>query len=146
MIYPNAVGSAARLNFPSQALADKVAEIWHEQQKEPLAIVISDVWTGGNVLLHLRPEPSLFIDNNIAESPWVNANDVAACGAFILTVKSDPNPYLLLFNQASASGEFSLTWGRAPRGKEVHYAWAIKSAIPGQAACRFIKPPAKSIR
>lgn len=139
VIYPAAVGSPGRSNFPSQALADKVTEIWHEQQKEPLAIVISDPWTGGNVLLHARPEPTLFIDNNIEESPWVNAHDVVACGAFILTVKSetDTNIYSPLFNQASAKGEFSLTWGHAPRGKDVQYLWAIKPPVPGEAPCRF---------
>jgi 4-amino-4-deoxy-L-arabinose transferase-like glycosyltransferase len=143
MIYPARIGSAARLNFPSQALADKVTEIWHEQQKEPLAIVISDTWNGGNVLLHVRPEPIVFIDNNAEESPWVNAHDVAACGAFILTIKPEtvPNAYSLLFSQASVKGEFSLAWGHAPRGKDVHYMWAIKPPIPGEAPCRFTTLP-----
>ncbi len=139
VVYPAAVGRAARSNFPSQALADKVTEIWHQHQKEPLTIVISDGWNGGNVLLHARPEPTLFIDNNVQESPWVNAHDVAACGAFILTVKPEtlPNVYSPLFSQASAKGEFSLTWGRAPQGEILHYAWAIKPPVPGEAACRF---------
>lgn len=139
VIYPTVVGSASRSNFPSNALADKVSEIWHEQQKEPLAIVISDAWTGGNVLLHLRPEPTLFIDNNVVEAPWVNEHDVRACGAFILTAKSEtaPNPYSLLFSQASITGEFSLIWGHGARGKEMHYLWAIKSPMPGEAPCRF---------
>lgn len=142
VIYPAAVGRAARTNFPSQALADKVTGIWHERQKEPLAIVISDAWTGGNVLLHARPEPTLFIDNNVEESPWVNANDVAACGAFIIIPKSEPvSAYSALFSQASAKGEFFLAWGHAPRGKDVHYMWAIKPPIPGEAPCRFITLP-----
>ena len=143
VIYPSAVGRRATLNFPSQALADKVTEIWHEQQKEPLAIVISNYWTGGNVLLHARPEPTLFIDNNAEESPWVNAQDVAACGAFIIIVKSEtvPNAYSLLFSQASAKGEFSLAWGHAPRGEDVHYMWAIKPPMPGEAPCRFTLLP-----
>lgn len=147
VIYPVKVGSAARLNFPGLALADKVTKIWHEQQKGPLSIVISDAWTGGNVLLHARPEPTLFIDNNVEESPWVNAHDVAACGAFIITIKSEtvPNAYSLLFSQASTKGEFSLAWGHAPRGKDVHYMWAIKPPIQGEAACRFTMIPDYSI-
>ncbi len=143
VIYPTWVGSAARLNFPSQALADKVTEIWHEQQKQPLAIVISDYWTGGNILLHVRPEPTLLIDNTPEESPWVNAHDVAACGAFILTIKSEitPTAYSVLFSQAAAKGEFSLTWGHAPRGKTLHYVWAIMPPVPGETACRFTTLP-----
>jgi hypothetical protein len=145
VIYPAALGRKATLNFPGQELASKVTEIWHEQQKEPLSIVISDAWTGGNVLLHARPEPTLFIDNNVQESPWVNAHDVAACGAFILTIKSETvtKDYSLLFSQASAKGEFSLTWGHAPRGKDMYYMWAIMLPVPGEAACRFTTLPDK---
>lgn len=141
VIYPNWVGSSARLNFPSQDLANKVTEIWHEQQKQPLAIVISDYWTGGNVLLHVRPEPTLLIDNIPEESPWVNVQDVAACGAFVLMIKTATTPpaYSVLLSQASVKGEFSLIWGHAPRGKELHYVWAIMSPRPDEAACRFTK-------
>ncbi|MDD2660285.1 MAG: glycosyltransferase family 39 protein [Methylococcales bacterium] len=142
VIYPSVTGRKATLLYPGQELSDKVTEIWHEQQKTPLAIVISDTWTGGNVLLHARPEPALFIDNNVQEAPWVNASDVAACGAFIITVKPEmvPNPYSLLFSQASAKGEFSLAWGRPPLGKEMHYMWAIASPVPGAGVCRLTAP------
>lgn len=139
VIYSDAVGRVARTNFPSKALADKVVEIWHAQQQQPLAIVISDVWTGGNVLLHVRPEPTLFIDNNVEEAPWVNARDVDACGALILAVKSeiDSSSYAHLFSQAVQKGEFSLAWGHGARGKELHYIWAIKPRVSGEAVCRF---------
>jgi len=142
VVYPTAIGRAARLNFPSQALAGKVTEIWRRQQKEPLTIVISDPWTGGNVLLHMRPEPTLFIDNNVQESPWVNARDVASCGAFIITSKSETvsGTYSRLFSQASVKGEFALAWGSPPLGKDVFYLWAIKPRIPGEAPCRFASP------
>lgn len=139
VVYPAAMGRKATLLFPGQALTDKVTEIWHRQQKAPLAIVISDTWTGGNVLLHARPEPILLMDNNAEISPWVNANDVAACGAFIITIKSEPisGAYSLLFSQASTKGEFSLAWGRPPLGINVDYMWAIKPPISGGATCRF---------
>jgi len=139
VIYPTWVGSAARLNFPSQALANKVTEIWHGQQKQPLTIVISDYWTGGNVLLHVRPEPTLLIDNIPEESPWVNAHDVAACGAFVLMLKTatPPEAYAVLFSQTTIKGEFSLNWGHPPRGKVLPYVWAIIPPIPGAPACRF---------
>jgi hypothetical protein len=91
----------------------------------------------------VRPEPTLLIDNTPEESPWVNAHDVAACGAFILTIKSatTPTAYSVLFSQAAVKGEFSLTWGHAPRGKVLHYAWAIMPPVPGEAACRFTTLP-----
>jgi hypothetical protein len=96
-----------------------------------------------NVLLYVRPEPTLFIDDNAKESPWVNASDVEACGALILinTSETAPNPYLSLFRQASLKGDFFLTWGHAPRGKEQHYVWAIKPPVSGVAPCRLTKSP-----
>jgi len=143
VIYPAAIGRKAVLNFPSQALAAKVSAIWRRQQKEPLSIVIADTWIGGMVLLHARPEPTLSIDNNVEKSPWVNADDIAACGAFIITLKSEtvPNAYSLLFSQASAKGEFTLAWGRPPLGWDVAFMWAIKSPIPGAGTCRFTTSP-----
>jgi 4-amino-4-deoxy-L-arabinose transferase-like glycosyltransferase len=143
VIYPSSIGRKATLIFPGQALTDKVTEIWHTQQKTPLAIVISDTWTGGNILLHARPEPTLLIDNSTQISPWVSTKDVSACGAFIITIKSEtvPAAYPLLFSQAIAKGEFSLTWGRPPLGKEVYYMWAIKPPMPGEATCRFTTLP-----
>jgi hypothetical protein len=81
----------------------------------------------------------LFIDNNIQEAPWVNASDVAACGAFIITVKNEtaPNADSLLFSHASAKGEFSLAWGRPPLGENVNYIWAIEPPVPGAGVCKF---------
>ena len=142
VIYPSITGRKATLLFPGQELADKVTEIWHGQQKTPLAIVISDTWTGGNILLHSHPEPTLFIDNNSQEAPWVNASDVAACGAFIITVKTEtvPNADSRLFSQASAKGEFSLAWGSPPLGNDVHYMWAIEPPVQGAGVCRFTSP------
>ena len=141
VIYPAVMGRKATLLFPGQALTDKVSEIWRRQHKEPLTIVISDPWIGGNVLLHARPEPTLLIDNNPEISPWVNANDVAACGAFIIINKSEADAYSLLFSQASAKGELSFAWGRPPLGIAVHYMWAIKPPITGEATCRFTASP-----
>jgi 4-amino-4-deoxy-L-arabinose transferase-like glycosyltransferase len=139
VIYPSATGRAVRLNFPGQTLTDKVTEIWHEHQKEPLTLIISDTWTGGNILLHARPEPSLLIDNSTEKSPWLSRRDEGACGAFILAIQSEiaVNPYALLFNQASATGDFYLPWGHSPQGKVLHYIWAIKAPLPGESACKF---------
>lgn len=139
VVYPEVIGSKATLDFPGQALTDKVAEIWHRREKAPLTIVISDTWTGGNILLDARPEPALLIDNLAEISPWVNANDVAACGAFIITSKPEmvTGVYSRLFSRALAKGEFSLAWGRPPLGNILHYKWAIMQPVPGAAACRF---------
>jgi len=139
VIYPAMQGRTARTNFPSQQLAEQVSTLWHEHQQQRLTIVIADNWLGGNVLLHTRPEPTLLIDNDSVISPWVNRQDVANCGALVLTTVADKALpiYADVFRQASATGIFSLTWGRPPRGAVVDYAWAILSPEANAAPCRF---------
>ena len=139
VIYPAQAGRSARTNYPSQQLADTVSEIWQARQKQPLSIVIADNWLGGNVMLHARPEPLLLIDNDPIISPWLTRQDVASCGALVLTTIADKTSpvYADAFKQASMTGTFDLTWGRLPRGEVVQYAWAILSPEINAAPCRF---------
>ena len=138
VIYPNYVGSASRLTFPSQALADKVNEIWRNQQQAPLTIIISDYWSGGNVSLHIRPEPMVLIDNMEEKSPWVTEQDVKSCGAFILVNTAEMSEtYRQLLEHSAIKGEFILPWGFAPKGKDLHYLWAIKPPEASDLGCRF---------
>ncbi|MEI8208254.1 MAG: glycosyltransferase family 39 protein [Methylococcales bacterium] len=138
VIYPSQVGSASRLTFPSQALANKVAEIWRIQQQTPLTIMITDYWSGGTVSLYMRPEPMVLIDNSIEKSPWVTEQDVQACGALILVNQAEmTEDFKLLLDQVAIKGEFILPWGYAPKGKDLHYLWAIKTSEPNQIACRL---------
>jgi 4-amino-4-deoxy-L-arabinose transferase-like glycosyltransferase len=138
VIYPYQVGSASRLTFPGQALADNVNEIWRSHQSAPLTIIISDYWSGGNVSLYTRPEPFVRIDNSIEKSPWVTDQDVQACGAFVLVNQAEiTETFKLLLTQSVVKGEFVLPWGYAPKGKDLHYLWAIKAPDPNEVACRF---------
>jgi 4-amino-4-deoxy-L-arabinose transferase-like glycosyltransferase len=139
VIYPAMSGRSARTNYPSQELADTVTTIWRDHQQQPLSIVIAENWVGGNVLLHTRPEPLLLIDNDTVISPWLTREDVASCGALVLTSIDDKSTpvYADLFNQAVAIGTFALNWGYAPRGKVMGYAWAILSPKPNAAPCRL---------
>jgi 4-amino-4-deoxy-L-arabinose transferase-like glycosyltransferase len=139
VLYPAMTGRSARTNYPSQELANTVSAIWREHQQQPLSIVIAENWIGGNVLLHTRPEPLLLIDNDTVISPWLTRDDVASCGALVLTSVADKSTpvYANLFNQAAAMGTFALNWGYAPRGKVMGYAWAILSPKLNAAPCRL---------
>ncbi|MSP28136.1 MAG: hypothetical protein EXR80_06885 [Methylococcales bacterium] len=139
VIYPAQIGRNARTNYPSQQLAKTASAIWHTHQQQPLTIVITNNWLGGNVLLHTRPEPTVLIDNDSVTSPWVNRDDVASCGALVLTtVEAMALPaYADLFKTASAIGQFALNWGHPPRGEVVNVAWAILSPEPTATTCRL---------
>lgn len=155
VIYPAMKGRSARTNYPGQELANTVSAIWHEHQEQPLSIVIADNWSGGNVLLHTRPEPTLLIDNDTVISPWVTHDDVASCGAMVLASTLDKPQQAGMFNledwlislvspvyadlikQAGPSGKFSLDWGTPTHGKVVSYVWAILLPKPNTTPCRF---------
>jgi 4-amino-4-deoxy-L-arabinose transferase-like glycosyltransferase len=155
VIYPAMTGRSARTNYPSQELANTVSAIWRNYQQQPLSIVIAENWIGGNVLLHVRPEPTLLIDNDTVISPWVTRDDVASCGALMLAPTSDKPQQAGVFNaedwlislvspvyadlikQAGPSGKFSLDWGTPPHGKVESYVWAILLPKPNAAPCRF---------
>lgn len=135
VFYPTITGHPVRTNFPSQLLAERASTIWHEHQQQPLAIVIADTWLGSNVLLNIRPEPILLIDNNLVISTWTHQQDIANCGALVLTSIEEKNTstYSVLFNQAVATGTFTLPWGNL----SLEYAWAILPPESGHSTCRF---------
>lgn len=138
-IVPEIVGRNARFNFPSQQLADQAASVWRAHENGPMRLVVSDTWTGGNVALHLRPEPMVFMDNDTGKSRWLKESDLRQCGALVLTAfdnRASP-AYASLFSRADASGEFSLDWGFGPRGQVMHYAWAVLSPVQDGSLCRF---------
>lgn len=139
VFYPAVSGDIVRTNFPAQQFAKKATRVWQEHQQQPLRIVIADTWLGGNVLLHTRPEPTLLMDNNTAISPWVHRQDIASCGALVLTelAEKDLPTYSPLFSQATATGTFSLNWGHTSHGQVMQYAWAVLSPEANAAPCRF---------
>ncbi|MEI6065863.1 MAG: glycosyltransferase family 39 protein [Methylococcaceae bacterium] len=142
VLYPAMAGCNVKSNFPGKLLAERVTDIWSEHQQQPLTIVIANTWLGGNIMLHIRPEPTLLIDNNTIISPWVSRQDIASCGALVLTTgaeKASPD-YSALFDPALIIGTFSLPWGHAPQGTVEEYTWAILAPEPNQPACKLRLP------
>jgi hypothetical protein len=138
-VVPEIVGRDARFNFPSRQLADQAAEIWRAHESGPMRLVVADTWTGGNLALHLRPEPMVFIDHDTHKSRWLRESDLTECGALVLTTverRSTP-AYAPLFRHASATGEFVLDWGFGERGKVLDYAWAVLTPVQNGRLCRF---------
>lgn len=138
-VVPEMVGRNARFNFPSRQLADQAAAIWHAHEDVPLRLVVADTWTGGNLALHLRPEPMVFMDHSLYKSRWLRESDITQCGALVLTtIAQRASPaYAPLFSRASATGEFPLDWGFGKRGKMLDYAWAVVSPVQNGRLCRF---------
>ncbi|MBS0316091.1 MAG: glycosyltransferase family 39 protein [Proteobacteria bacterium] len=138
-VVPEIVGRNARFNFPSRELAATAQALWRAHARGPLRLVVSDTWTGGNIALHLRPEPMVFIDHDPHKSPWLSDRDVHDCGALVLVPqgKSADPAYAPLYREAMAQGQTQLDWGFGKRGIVVHYVWAVIEPADDGRLCRF---------
>ncbi|WHZ11416.1 MAG: hypothetical protein OJF60_001855 [Burkholderiaceae bacterium] len=138
-VVPEIVGRNARFNFPSRELAASAQALWRAHASGPLRIVVSDTWTGGNIALHLRPEPMVFMDHDRRKTPWLSDEDVRRCGALVLVPREkSTNPaYAPLYREAIAQGQTQLDWGFGKRGVVVHYVWAVIRPADDGRLCRF---------
>ncbi|MBS0435047.1 MAG: glycosyltransferase family 39 protein [Proteobacteria bacterium] len=135
-----------RANFPGAVLAEHAQRTWAAHTSAPLRLVVSDIWLGGNLVLHNQPRRiAVLIDGRHYMSPWVRESAVEDCGALVMDDLSDDaagrarsDPALqALFARADASGLWTLPWadgatdrtGR-PRGL---VRWAIVLPAPGHA-------------
>lgn len=133
-----------RANFPGTVLAEHAQRTWAAHTSVPLRLVVSDIWLGGNLIVHSQPRRiAVLIDGHHYMSPWVRESAVEDCGALVMDDLSDDaagrarsDPALqALFARADAVGLWTLPWadgatdreGR-PRGQ---VRWAIVLPAPG---------------
>lgn len=74
-----------RTSFPGQELAKLGDSLWQsEGQGEPLRVIISDTWYGGNVAWYGRDRPQILVEGNPFISPWTSAETVFEHGALVV--------------------------------------------------------------
>lgn len=74
----------SRVNFPSRQLTAMANATWHQFNKAPLRILVTDSWLGGNVVANSPRPLAVVIDGYFQRAAWVTAEDVRRCGALVI--------------------------------------------------------------
>ncbi len=78
------LGIRTRANFPGAVLARNAHVTWRLYSRDPLRIVVSDIWLGGNIIANGDDRVAVLIDGHYLKSPWVRESAVRDCGALVL--------------------------------------------------------------
>ncbi len=82
---PYVVHQGGRAQYPSQAAASAIANVWDTQAKgRPLRIVIGDSWPAGLLSVYHPDHPSLLIDGHWWKSPWIHKSQLSEDGAVLI--------------------------------------------------------------
>lgn len=130
-------GRITRSTFPGPELAAKVQEIWSlHVSAQPLLLVASDTWFGGNIATNISDKTQVFISADYFQSPWLDPDTALDCGVMVL-YSPDSRGYwsadlLALYDRMPIKGEFTQQWssGTSP-------VFTVKyGALPPTEACK----------
>jgi hypothetical protein len=135
-VLPRFDGRYRAVFYPGGALGAELSQRFRAITGRPLAYVIGDMWTGGNVAHYAPTRPRNLIDGNPRRTPWIDMSDLRAQGAVVVWTGSDPTtipPALrTVAEEAEVQPPFVLPfrWG----GHSLPVGWAIlrpRSAFAG---------------
>jgi len=142
------LGVRTRANFPGAVLARNAHKTWELYSKDPLRIVVSDIWLGGNIIANSDDRVAVLIDGRHLKSPWVRESAVRDCGALVLDDQTnDPARRVqadaalsALMRRADFTGTWELPWadsgGGVRSGHSGRVRWGV--ILPTAAAnCRL---------
>ncbi len=78
---PYWIGHAKIVLYPSQELADLVADVWHKDYQKPLPFVAGTRQLAARVTVYGKEHPTPFFDWDSQTSPWVNLQKLRQEGA-----------------------------------------------------------------
>ncbi len=83
---PALTGEHKRANWPARSIAGDLARAWTEATRQPLRIVVGDVWLAGIVAVHAPggDRPSVLINGDRRIAPWVSESDLVRQGALVV--------------------------------------------------------------
>lgn len=133
-------GRMARSTFPGALISAQMQKVWRQHVPgQPLRLVASDTWLGGNIAVHAGSGTKVFIDADYFESPWLDPATALDCGALVAysrTTRGDPAPALFkLYESAPWHGKASLPWS-SPGSRVIEIDWAV---IPPGPSCKAAK-------
>ena len=136
------LGVRTRANFPGAVLARNAHETWKLHSQDPLRIVVSDIWLGGNIIANSEDRVAVLIDGHYVKSPWVRESAVSDCGALVLDDQTNDAAghaqadaaLGALMRRADFTGTWELPWadtnaeGRGGRSGTVRWGIILPSA------------------
>ena len=113
--------------YPGGALGAELSQRFRAVTGRPLAYVIGDMWTGGNVAHYAPGRPRNLIDGNPRRAPWIDMSDLRSRGAVVVWTGGDPTTIpaglRAVAGEAEVQPPFALPfrWG----GHTLPVGWAI---------------------
>ena len=75
--------------YPGERLATEFSRRYRAVTGQPIAYVIGDMWTGGNVAHYAPSHPRVLIDGDRSRAPWIELADLNARGAVVVWTVGD---------------------------------------------------------
>ena len=132
-------GRMTRSTFPGPELAAKVQDIWSSHvPDQPLLLVASDTWFGGNIATNISDQTQVFISADYFQSPWLDPDTALDCGVMVL-YSPDSRGYwsaelMALYERMPIKGQFTQQWS-----SDTSPVFTVQyGALPPTAACKAV--------
>lgn len=132
------LGKPGRSNFPSHAVARAAKHAWYSHVHAPLRFITSDTWLGGNIAIHSGRQAQVLINGDLHDSPWVDPEQLKACGMLVAINASPDTPDVVMPQVAAAmkeakwTGTYSVPATLDPNGPKVIVKWGV---VPPAGGC-----------
>ena len=117
---------------PGKQIALELQQRWRAATGTPLAYVLGDMWTGGNVGHYAPDHPRVLIDGDPARAPWIDMNDFKKKGAVVVWYGPDlthmPDVFLVFGRAAEVQPPLHIPFLRGPLTQNI--GWAILRPQP----------------
>jgi hypothetical protein len=126
-VMPRFDGRYRAVFFPGERLASELSQRFRAATGQPLAYVIADMFTGGNVAHYAPERPRNLIDGDRRRAPWIDLADLKKRGAVVVWTEAGTANVPARLGAVTAGAEvqppFALPY-RFGKG-EARFGWAI---------------------
>ena len=133
------LGKPGRSNYPSHAVAQAMKHAWYSHAHAPLHFITADTWLGGNIAIHTGRQAQVLINGDLHDSPWVDPEQLKACGTLV-AIDISPNApdgvtpkVAAAMKTATMTGIVSLPATMDPNGPQITLKWGV---VPPTGGCR----------
>lgn len=132
--YPLHAHKPRRVDFPGPQLAAEIDRKWHAHYASPLAYIIGDPWTAGNVSFYGPDWPHVLINGDFTENPTIQSDQLARKGGIVVWCikncysrldKGMGEDLLKKFPEADRQQPFIVPWRTKTDVPPLHIGWAI---------------------